>query len=99
MTSDPHLGSDGNSPGTAPPAPHKSCPSDDEFSGIDLLHELRTSLAILTLLSGNLDLLYERLPDRERKRMIQDIRKHAQRLNNMVDGLLHLCNTKPPVCM
>ena len=54
----------------------------------NLSHELRTCLAIITLLSGNLDLLYERLEDAERQKMIRDIRKHTQKLNDMIDGVL-----------
>lgn len=57
---------------------------------IDLAHELRTSLAILTLLSGNLDLLYERLDDGRRRKMIRDIRKHMQRLNGLITDILAL---------
>ena len=59
---------------------------------LDISHELRTSLAIITLLSGNLDLLYERLEDDERQRMIRGIRKHTQKVNNLVGDVLELCN-------
>ena len=57
---------------------------------IDLAHELRTSLAILTLLSGNLDLLYERLDDDRRRRMIRDMRAQMQKLNNLIADALYL---------
>ena len=33
---------------------------------VDLAHELRTTLAIMTLSSGNLELLYDRLSDQQR---------------------------------
>jgi signal transduction histidine kinase len=56
----------------------------------DLSHELRTSLAVLTLLCGNLDRLYERLGDEERRTMIQKMRKHTQRLNELVGDVLAL---------
>jgi len=61
-----------------------------EQMAADLSHELRTSLAIITLISGNLDLLYERLEDHERKKMIRDIRKHTQKLNDLVGDVLTL---------
>ena len=57
---------------------------------IDLAHELRTSLAILTLLSGNLDLLYERLDDDRRRRMIRDMRAQMRKLNTLIADALHL---------
>ena len=59
---------------------------------MDIAHELRTSLAIITLLSGNLEILYDRLDDDRRRKMVGDIRKHTKRLNEFVDGLLALCN-------
>jgi signal transduction histidine kinase len=64
----------------------------DRVSGLpnDLSHELRTSLAIITLICGNLDLLYERLEDEERRRMIQKVRKHTERLNKLVSDMLVL---------
>ncbi|MGD8624898.1 MAG: histidine kinase dimerization/phospho-acceptor domain-containing protein [Anaerolineae bacterium] len=64
---------------------------------IDISHELRTSLAIITLLSGNLDILYERLSNAERRRMIRDIRKHTQRLNDLLEEALQLCNDQNPL--
>jgi signal transduction histidine kinase len=75
----------------AAPAESSRTPTQElgELS-IDLAHELRTSLAILTLLSGNLDLLYERLDDGRRRKMIRDIRKHMQRLNGLITDILEL---------
>ena len=70
-----------------------------EQTGVNISHELRTSLAIITLLSGNLDLLYERLSDAERRRMIRDIRKHTQQLNDLIDEVLQLCNDQNPLPM
>jgi K+-sensing histidine kinase KdpD len=58
---------------------------------------LRTSLAIITLVSGNLDLLYERLDDEERQRMIRSIRKHTQKLNDLIGDMLELCNSQGSV--
>lgn len=57
-------------------------------STTDLSHELRTSLAIITLLCGNLDRLYERLGDEERRTMIQKMRRQTQRLNELVSDAL-----------
>jgi len=71
----------------------------EDQAGGDLAHELRTSLAIVTLLSGNLDLLYDRLGDEKRWRMIRDIRKQMQRLNGLVDDVLELCNDSGPMPM
>jgi signal transduction histidine kinase len=56
----------------------------------DLSHELRTSLAIVTLLCGNLDRLYERMEDKDRRTMVHKMRKHVQRLNDLVGGVLAL---------
>jgi CheY-like chemotaxis protein len=54
----------------------------------DLLEALRTRLAILTLLSANLDTLYERLGDDKRQQMIRDLRRHSQALNGLFLSLL-----------
>jgi K+-sensing histidine kinase KdpD len=51
---------------------------------MDMEHSVRTRLAILTLLSGNLDLLYERLNEDKRRQMIRDIRTHTQALSELV---------------
>ena len=59
-------------------------------SAFDLSHELRTSLAVVTLVSGNLDRLYERLDDGQRRKMIRDIRQHMRKLNNVIGDLLTL---------
>jgi hypothetical protein len=61
-------------------------------STFDLSHELRTSLAVVTLISGNLDRLYER------RKMIRDLRQHTHRLNSVVGDLLTLpgdCDPHP----
>jgi len=71
----------------------------DESVEIDLSHEVRTSLAIVTLLSGNLDILYEQLDDARRQKMIRNIRKHAQRLNDLVVEVLGLCSSDSPLVM
>jgi PAS domain S-box-containing protein len=53
-------------------------------------HELRTPLSVITLVSGNLDTLYERLDDDKRRKMIRDIREHTQTLNSLVDNVLEI---------
>jgi signal transduction histidine kinase len=60
-------------------------------TGMDIAHELRTSLAIITLLSGNLEILYDRLDDERRHKMIGDIRRHTRHLSSIIGGLLALC--------
>lgn len=50
----------------------------------EVAHEIRTELTILTLLSGNLDLLYDLLDDDKRRQMIQSMRKHTRALNELV---------------
>jgi signal transduction histidine kinase len=61
-------------------------------TGMDIAHELRTSLAIITLLSGNLEILYERLDEDQRRKMVGDIRKQTKQLNALIDDLLATCN-------
>jgi PAS domain S-box-containing protein len=61
----------------------------DEFVS-NVSHELRTPLSVISLVSGNLDRLYERLPDKRRHKMIRDIREHAQLLNELVGDVLEI---------
>ena len=56
----------------------------------NISHELRTPLSIITLLSGNLDTLYERLGDEKRRSMIRDIRRHAQVLDELIGDVLDI---------
>jgi PAS domain S-box-containing protein len=53
-------------------------------------HELRTPLSVIALVSGNLDRLYERLADEKRRKMIRDIREHAQVLNDLIGDVLEI---------
>lgn len=80
-------------------APNQETRNLEDRADGDLAHELRTSLAIVTLLSGNLELLYDRLNDEKRRKMIGDIRKQMQRLNALTDDVLELCNDSGPVSM
>jgi signal transduction histidine kinase len=61
----------------------------DQFVS-NVSHELRTPLSVITLLSGNLDTLYERLDDEKRRAMIRDIRTHARSLNELISDVLEL---------
>jgi two-component system phosphate regulon sensor histidine kinase PhoR len=61
----------------------------DEFVS-NVSHELRTPLSIITLVSGNLDRLYDRLSDEKRHKMIRDIRDQAQVLSDLVGGVLEI---------
>jgi PAS domain S-box-containing protein len=53
-------------------------------------HELRTPLSAITLLSGNLDMLYECLDDNKRRKMIRDIREHTQVLDDLIGDVLEI---------
>jgi hypothetical protein len=68
------------------PGQDAACPQAQP--DLDISHTLRTQLAIITLLSGNLDLFYERLDDEKRRAMIKDLRKHAHVLNNLAGDIL-----------
>jgi PAS domain S-box-containing protein len=61
----------------------------DQFVS-NVSHELRTPLSVIALISGNLDRLYERLPDEKRKDMVRDIREHAQVLTDLVGDVLEI---------
>jgi signal transduction histidine kinase len=74
-------------------------PDAYEQSVSDLSHQLRTTLAVITLLSGNLDLLYGRLSDEQRQKIIRDIRAHTQKLNEFIDSVLALCHSKGVAAM
>jgi signal transduction histidine kinase len=73
------------------PQEHEIRDVEDQAGG-GLVQELRTSLAIITLLGGNLDLLYDRLDDEKRRQMIRDIRRQMQRLNTLIDDVSELRN-------
>jgi PAS domain S-box-containing protein len=59
----------------------------DQFVS-NVSHELRTPLSVITLLSGNLDTLYDRLADTQRRAMIHDIREQTRVLNELITGVL-----------
>ena len=51
---------------------------------------MRTPLSVLTLVSDNLDNLYDRLSEDKRRKMIRDIQKHTQILNELIGDVLEL---------
>ncbi|MCB0155415.1 MAG: response regulator [Anaerolineae bacterium] len=53
-------------------------------------HELRTPLSVITLIGDNLDKLYDRLNEDRRRKMIQDIQKHSQALDDLISDILAL---------
>ncbi len=61
----------------------------DQFVS-NVSHELRTPLSVITLISGNLETLYERLDEGKRRKMIRDIREHAQVLNDLIGRVLDI---------
>jgi PAS domain S-box-containing protein len=61
----------------------------DQFVS-NVSHELRTPLSIITLLSGNLDTLFDRLNPDKRRSMVRDIREHAQVLNDLISSVLEI---------
>jgi len=70
-----------------------------EQSEAALSYELRTILAVITLVSGNLDLLYDQLNDEQRQKMIRDIRRHTEKMNDFIADVLELCNSYGVVAM
>jgi PAS domain S-box-containing protein len=61
----------------------------DQFIS-NVSHELRTPLSVITLVSGNLERLYDRLGDERRRKLIRDIRDQAQVLNDLVGDVLEI---------
>jgi PAS domain S-box-containing protein len=61
----------------------------DQFVS-NVSHELRTPLSVITLLSGNLDTLYDRLDDRQRRVITCDIRTQARVLNELITDVLEI---------
>jgi hypothetical protein len=55
---------------------------------LDLSHALRTRLTIVTLISENLDILYDQLDDEKRRKLIRDLCLHTRRLNDLACDLL-----------
>ncbi|MCB0164050.1 MAG: response regulator [Anaerolineae bacterium] len=63
--------------------------SKNEFVS-NVSHELRTPLSVITLISDNLEGLYDRLDDAKRRKMIRDIQKHTESLNNLIGDVLEI---------
>lgn len=89
---------------TDPPAQHTQFNLnldviESELPGLDVSHELRTSLAVITMLSGNLELLYDRLDDCRKQSMIRDLRGQTKKLNTLVGSILRVSLDDQPVCL
>ncbi|NTW00785.1 MAG: response regulator [Oscillochloris sp.] len=61
----------------------------DQFIS-NVSHELRTPLSIIALHSGNLDNLYDRLHDEQRRRLIREVRAQAHLLDDLIGDILEL---------
>ncbi|NTV63250.1 MAG: PAS domain S-box protein [Oscillochloris sp.] len=61
----------------------------DQFIS-NVSHELRTPLSIIALHSGNLDTLYERITDEQRRHLIREIRAQTHRLDDLIGDILEL---------
>ncbi len=77
----------------------KAAKAKDQFVS-NVSHELRTPLSVLTLLAGNMDMLYDRWDDETRRQTVRDIRGHARLLNDLVESVLQIsridCECIPP---
>lgn len=61
----------------------------DQFAS-NVSHELRTPLSVITMLVGNLDMLFPRLDDAKRLAMIRDIREQTRVLNDLISDVLEI---------
>lgn len=61
----------------------------DQFVS-NVSHELRSPTSLITMLSGNLELLYHRLDDPRRLAIIADIRAHTRTLNELIGSVLEI---------
>ncbi len=61
----------------------------DQFVS-NVSHELRSPTSLITLLAGNLEMLYHRLDDARRLEVIGEIRKHARHLSDLIGGVLEI---------
>ncbi|MBN1318981.1 MAG: PAS domain-containing protein [Anaerolineales bacterium] len=53
-------------------------------------HELKTPLSVIMLLSGNLDMLYNRMDDDKRREIVKNIRENTRVLGSLISDLLYL---------
>lgn len=61
----------------------------DQFVS-NVSHELRSPTSLITMLAGNLEMLYNRLDDSRRLEVIGEIRKHARHLSDLIGGVLEI---------
>lgn len=70
------------------PLKEAECLKDRFVSNVS--HELSTPLSVITLLVDNLLTLYDRSSENKRRKMIRDIQKHTQVLNDLIDAVLEI---------
>ena len=61
----------------------------DQFVS-NVSHELRSPTSLITMLAGNLEMLYPRLDDARRLEVIGEIRKHARALSDLIGDVLEI---------
>ncbi|NTU81021.1 MAG: GAF domain-containing protein, partial [Chloroflexales bacterium] len=61
----------------------------DQFVS-NVSHELRSPTSLITMLAGNLEMLYERLDDARRLEVVGEIRKHARALSELIGDVLEI---------
>ncbi len=61
----------------------------DQFVS-NVSHELRSPTSLITMLAGNLEMLYSRLDDPRRLEVIGEIRKHARHLSDLIGSVLEI---------
>jgi PAS domain S-box-containing protein len=61
----------------------------DQFVS-NVSHELRSPTSLITMLAGNLEVLYSRLDDVRRLQLIGEVRKHARHLSDVIGGVLEI---------
>lgn len=61
----------------------------DQFVS-NVSHELRSPTSLITMLAGNLEMLYHRLDDARRLEVIGEIRKHTRHLSDLIGGVLEI---------
>lgn len=61
----------------------------DQFVS-NVSHELRSPVSLITMLAGNLEMLYGRLDDRKRLAIVADIRANTRALSDLIGSVLEI---------
>jgi signal transduction histidine kinase len=61
----------------------------DQFVS-NVSHELRTPLSTITLLVGNLDSFYDHMDEDKRRKLVRDIRRQTQVLDELIGNILEI---------